>query len=296
MEVYKQRQHRNIQMRIVYFANHNNVGSDDTEGHIAHSLQKLGHEVVRVSERNPQNIPDSADWFLFHKGGANIQSALTRVKYKKVCWYFDKVWNDRVFWMMQMIPRVDLMCMTDKTWADQHPNKNIRIIRQGIGDRNVGRGRRDPKFEGRIVFLGSEYGERRLWVRELTKRYGANQFRAYNNVFNRDLYDLCETVPIIVAPEYPGDENYWSSRIYMVLGSGGFLIHPRFEGLKEEYKDGVHYVGYRGMDEMFEKIDQYLKDEKSREKIRLAGYKKTIKDFTYSARVEALVKELEKSL
>ena len=283
-------------MRIVYFANHQNTGSDDTEGHIAHALQKLGHEVVRVSEKNPQNIPDSADWFLFHKGGPNIQSALTRVKYKKVCWYFDKVWNDRVFWMQQMIPRVDLMCMTDKTWADHNPSKNIRIIRQGIGDRNVGRGRKDQKFEGKIVFLGSEYGERRVWIRELTKRYGANQFRAVNNVFNRDLYDLCETVPIIVAPEYPGDDNYWSSRIYMVLGSGGFLIHPRFEGLKEEYKDGVHYVGYRGMDEMFEKIDQYLKDEKGREKIRLAGYKKTIKDFTYTTRTEALVKELEKSL
>src|SRR3990167_2667080 len=104
-------------MRIVYFANHNNKGSDDTEGHIAYSLQKLGHDVIRVSEKNPQNIPDSADWFLFHKGGFHIQSALSRVKYKKVCWYFDKVWNDRIFWMSQMIPRVDLMDMTDETWA-----------------------------------------------------------------------------------------------------------------------------------------------------------------------------------
>lgn len=280
-------------MRIVYFANHNNRGSDDTEGHIAHALQKLGHEVIRVSEKSPQNIPDSADWFLFHKGGIHIQSALSRVKYKKVCWYFDKVWNDRVFWMMQTIPRVDLMVMTDETWARQHPSPKIKIIRQGIGDEQGFKGQKDlERYQGQIAFLGSEYGERRLWIRELKRRYGEQKFKVYNTVFNKDLYDLCETIPIIVAPEYPSDEHYWSSRIYMVLGSGGFLIHPRLEGLKEEYEDGKHYVGYKGLDELFSQIDRYLADEKARQRIKKEGYNKTISEFTYGLRCKALVAEL----
>ena len=75
----------------------------------------------------------------------------------------------------------------------------------------------------------------------------------------------------------------------MILGSGGFLIHPRLEGLKEEFTEGKHFAGYKTFVELQEKIDYYLKNPNERKLIQMAGYKHCIKNYTYQDRVKELL-------
>ena len=265
-------------MTIVYNARPNS-DSDDTEGHIRHSLQKLGHAVVDDGD---------GDIYLFHKQ-FNPPKEFTG---KYVCWYFDKLWRDRDIWMEKILKTAHLVAMTDETWAMANPHENIAIIRQGIGEQLELTGN-SGRFKAKIAFTGSIYGERVDWVNKLKKRYN-EALQVYNNAFNGDLYDLCASVSIIVAPPYPSDDYYWSNRIYMILGSGGFLIHPRLKGLSTEYIEGEHYAGYTGMDELFYKIDYYLRNHEERMKIQRAGYEITVKKYNFTERCQSLIKEIHR--
>ena len=105
-------------MKILYYANFGNVGSDDTERHIDFALTELGHEVVKIHERKPDSVPPIGyDLFLFHKGSVEIKNVLSRIKYPKVFWYFDKVkFNNRDVILKSVISLFYYGFLTDITW------------------------------------------------------------------------------------------------------------------------------------------------------------------------------------
>ena len=67
------------------------------------------------------------------------------------------------------------------------------------------------------------------------------------------------------------------------------MLHPRFEGLKEEFEFGKEIAVYLGADVLQEKIAYYLNNEEERKKIQMAGYKKTIENYTYTDRIRTLL-------
>lgn len=283
-------------MKIGYVAMHGNRGSDDTEGHIAFSLEKLGHEVVKIPQTgSPAMARGNFDLILFHHWYNVNLGFLATLKAKKVGWYFDKVWKGRDEWLNRVIPVVDHFFMSDGTWAAGAGHQNLHVLRQGIGDRDMRPG--DPqtkRWKAQVAFLGSAYGERAWWTSRLHEKFG-DKFLVYNDVFNRDLYDLCATVPIIVAPPFPSDDDYWSNRIYLTLGSGGFLIHPRLAGLAAEFDEGIHYVTYGSDEELEHRIRYYLENDDERRKIAVAGAARMQERFTFTHRVKELLSYVEKA-
>jgi len=285
-------------MKIIYLGNFNNPYSDATEKHIAFAFGQLGHEVIKIEEKDfdaEKIIKEKGDLFFFHKaGGVDIQDllyVLNNIPYKKVFWYFDKVWGERERWMQAVIPFVDYGFLTDETWIRRHGYKNVYVLRQGIGNEDTSLGKPRDEYRCAIAFLGSIYGERMDFVKKLQALYGS-YFKVYNNIFNRDLYDFCASCKILIAPPYPGDNYYWSSRIYMILGSGGVLAHPVYEGLKKEFTPDKHFIGYRSGRELIDKLNYYLdsKHQDELEKIRMAGYKRCISKYTYKHRIEQMLK------
>lgn len=253
-------------MRIIYLANHNNKFSDDTEGHISKALEEMGHEVVKTA--NPFMFPEG-DMLLFHK-----IIPKKSFKGKKVCWYFDKVWKNRPEEIKKTLKRADYLFMTDKTWAMKHPNEKIHILRQGVGKKTRGVPSKAPK----LAFTGSIYGERAQWVSELKKRF-KNDFAVYNNKFGKDLADLCASTKIFIAPPFPGDNEYWSNRMYEITGRGGFLLHPQCNA-------DIDVPMYKDFHDMLFKINFYLENEEERFAIQENCYQQCP---TYKNKVEELM-------
>jgi len=290
-------------MKILYFANHNNTGSDNTEKHIKFAFEKQGHQVVCIDELNFSkneviNANKDADLFLFHKGGVKdglsfmkLIDILGYVTCPKVCWYFDKVWGDREAVMENLLPYIDKLYITDETWLRRNKVENAEVLRQGIGTEDTSLGQEKEELKTEIAFVGTIYGDRIEFVRRLKEKYG-EKFRVFGNIFNRDLYDLCASTKIVIAPDSPGDDFYWSSRVYMITGSGGFLLHPRYEGLKSEFEDKKEIAYYKDFADLCEKIDFYLVNAPKRKKIQKAGYEKCIKEFNYEKRCETLLNNL----
>lgn len=284
-------------MKIIYYANFENKNSDRTEQHIKWALERLGHEVIPVQEEEPEKLNQKADLILFHKGGVGRVSGLeefvktlNNLPHKKVCWYFDKVAGEREIYVSAMAEYVDYVFLTDDTWRRRHKYENVFPLRQGIGEEDRKEGQYRTEYDCDVAFVGNVYGEREYLVKMLSHYY-KDRFKHFNNVFNEDLYDLCASAKVIVAPKYPADNYYWSSRIYMILGSGGFLIHPILQGLVDEgeFVEGKHYAGYVNEDEIIPTINYFLSNPKLREAIRKQGQKRCFKVATYKKRIEQML-------
>jgi len=292
-------------MKVLYLGNWNPF-VNSTEKLIKAALEKLGHEVICEDERTAKapNILEHAvnnkvDLFLFHKGIRwemdiqQLMELLFRLPCKKAFWYFDPITGipEREMFVQAVIPYVDLAFMTNGTWIKQHNYKNTRWLLQGCDIKPLGK--RKKELVSDIGFTGSNYGTREIFLEAMKKKYG-DKFKVFQNIFGDEFYDLCQSVKIMVSPKFPANDYFWSNRIYMTLGAGGFLIHPYCEGLKNEFVAGKHYEDYQTENELFTKIDYYLKHEKERTKIAEAGYKYCIKNYSYVQRVKTLLDELSK--
>ena len=302
-------------MKILYLGSFNKSLTDSTEKHIKYALEQLGHQVVAVDEDRFKNFNSNefnenradvellnnndADLFLFHKGAVGdyigldlLVKILTYLTCPKVCWYFDKVFPDREEYIEYVSAYSNYVFLTDETFIKRHKFNNLYPLRQGIGNEDTSLGKHREEYDCDVAFMGNPYRGREGFVRDLQVKY-RERFKIIDDAFNRDLYDACASAKIVVAPPYPSDEFYWSSRFYLTLGSGGFLVHPELYGLKEEgWVEGMHYAGYKSNQEFFDTIDYYLAHEKERKAIQQEGYKRCISEFTYKDRVEEMLRKI----
>lgn len=294
-------------MKILYFAHHKNRTTSDWEADIVKAFEILGHEVVSVDDREfeMEDVIEKAnkcDLFFFHKGGTikedrlnyglslqRLQTILQNIKVPKVYWYLDKFYDGREQFAYTITPLVDLGFATDESFIRRHNFHNLIPLHQGCPD-EVPQGRKSKKFECDLAFIGSVYGGREMLVKELDKVYG-DGFRVYNNVWGQEFSDVCKSAKIIISPAYPGDDYYWSNRIYHILAAGGMLLHPKREGLKQEFIINQHIAVYDNWLDLTEKVNELLKPENdlARETIAHNGQKHVMRNFTYSKRLKFIL-------
>ena len=291
-------------MRITYVAKHGCGGNQDEDA-ISHALEVLGHRVVRIQETEGFNAARvSGDLCLFHKW-EDVET-LKLVDMPKVFWYFDLVrWPSdptlgarcerRVESIERVLPYVDLGFMTDGDYVLARDSDKLHWLPQGADERGVGRGLMTlPQYD--ILFTGNERkcGVGRMeFVMEMRGKYGHARFhQVRDGVHGQALKDLIASSKIVVAPNCPVTNSYWSNRVYLTLGFGGFMLHPYCAGLTHHYEDKKELVYYSNMEDLYTKIGYYLKCSSgvnSAEAIAESGLKRTIKEHLYRHRLEKLL-------
>lgn len=301
-------------IRILYLARHDQLNSGDDEGAITHALTQLGHDVQRVHENKASRAYRiKADLLLFHKfSGFDIIRSL---EMKKVFWWFDLVdfadstlkkrCHNRKQYMKDVTPLVDLGFLTDGDHVAKDTTGKLVWLPQGADERVIGFGwsRVDaPKPD--VMFSGTEHGGllRSSHIRRLKEKYGS-RFLHVENAYGRKLADVIASSKIVVAPDGPVTDKYWSNRVYLTLGFGGFLLHPYCKMLAqgdathaEMYEDGKEIVFYHSRDELEEKIDYYLSNHSERRHIQHAGYERTLKQHLYQHRCKKLIQIVQERL
>ena len=292
-------------MKVLYCAAHHNGGNDD-EGAIAYGLERLGHTVVKVSQlADPlviKSIEADCDFALFHKvRNSELLSVLT---IPKVIWYFDLVeWPDlslrkrnreRVAWMEEMAPKADLVFCTDGDWVAKVQSDKFIRLSQGADERFVGRLLPSPYVPNReILFTGIEARggtERASFVQFLRERYGEKFYHVTSGVHQINLKQLIANSKIVVAPDSPVTDSYWSNRVYLMLGFGAFLFHPYCEELAKDYEQGIDILLYSCREELEDLIDYYLQEPETEiGNIRESGLQKTMEKHLYRHRLETLI-------
>lgn len=179
---------------------------------------------------------------------------------------------------------------------EQH-NLNWHYLPGGVIERDCYIAEPDhQKFPHEIVFTGSrgyhpEYPFRRQLIDFLKATYG-NKFGHYGNdgirvVRMGELNTLYSTAKIVIGDScFGGRPNYVSERYQEVRGRGGFLLHPKVEGL-EDY--GVaHYVTCN-LHDLAKQIDYWLVQNEAREAMRQSGHEWVKNNETYTDRAKQIL-------
>lgn len=252
------------------------------EEYIARSFEQLGHEVLRVNDRNLPEVlrknilnfgPDLIMMTKFSVPLSDHFFEFTQSQgFRTVSWNFDLYHGYPRTMGIDKTPgfKADVVCTTDGGHDEEWKKLGIihHCIRQGIY--------KDECFleEGTpsgVIFVGSYNPlntERNEQIRFVYKHYP--EFMWYgkdntNHIRGTKLNTLYGNTKVVIGDSVYSP-HYWSNRVVETLGRGGFLIHQEVEGLKEEYPDLVTYK--RGdFDDLKEKIDYYLEHENERREI-----------------------------
>lgn len=303
-------------MKVLYVGDFK--ADHSTENYVAYGLRQNGVDVTCVQENSemPSNalishIKESKpDFVLFCKNRFYGRGDLLVERIRKegvltVTWLFDLYFDlPKEMGIRRTIHDAAFLSDVvftsdgghDKQFADLKINH--RLLRQGIHEPEAHYGKKIDAPE--IVFIGTNsYSERDRLLSGLRKRYG-DRFAHYGShahmdeVRGEELNNLLTSAKIVVGDSVPSP-MYWSNRIYEVLGRGGFLIHPKVDGLEKEFKYYEHFMpfDYGKHEQLFEIIDYYLEHDEEREKIRKAGHEFVKENYTYTKRCKALLESVK---
>lgn len=297
-------------MKIVYIGKFRRVEDEEV---VAEALEANGVEVIRIEEYGITNKEyleridkEKPDFVLFAKAQVmnSAKKLIDDIKglgIKTVSWTFDLLIGhpprehiiDSLEWL-----KCDYVFLTDGGRDKEYKDKGIDkiLLRQGIPEKFCYIADEEPEID--ILFVGTHnptYPYRQRLMEFLEKTYG-DRFkwvgRENSSEYRGDALNSLVSKAKIVIGDSMYAENYWSNRVYEMVGRGAFLITPRIKGLEEEfdyYKEIIPY-DIADFDGLKEKIDYYLANENERQKIRKAGFKRVKENYLYKHRVKEFLK------
>lgn len=295
-------------MRVLYVAKHDQKHSNDDEGAITDALTKLGHDVQCVREKlGSSAYKVDADLCLFHHWTDFV--SLERIKCPKVFWCFDLIqYQDptiayrcsiRMAWIRKATSIADLGFCTDGDWVERDNTKKLYWLMQGADQRFIGRlsSFKTLQPNSELLFTGVARGgqQRQSFVNEMVRIYGGRFNQYSGGKHGTELAGLIAGAKIVLAPDGPVTNHYWSNRVYLTLGYGGFLLHPYCSGLWKHYDD-TELAYYRSRAELHELIIYFLDRQDVALKRAAAGLARTIKDHTYVNRCAELMQIVKERL
>ena len=291
-------------MKILFVAVFDDKGKSSNNAQ-AVGLEKLGHDVVRYNyriragrigpENRDQELVDicrtiSPDAAIFSK--TNTINLNVFEECKKICpvcyWFPDPLQTFDNPEFLAMTKLSDVFCCDKKNVmekARQELNENSFVVFDGY----------DPELEYPkdvekdldVSFIGSIYGDRLEKFKKIKFPCAIAQ-SAYGDdhsiVVSRSKINLnfCTSLGA-------------SDRTYKVMAAGGFYLTDDWIGRDEIFVDGEHLVIYKDMDDLNEKIANYLANEEERERIAAAGMQ-VVQPFSRYAWAESISDILENEI
>jgi spore maturation protein CgeB len=216
----------------------------------------------------------------------------------KTVMYYEDMSPDISSALIEMGKLVDFFLVTNKGLLDRYNSLGITnpIYFVGACDRYDHRLRRPilPIWKSDIAFIGrARPNESRVSLTQsLSKRfnvkvYGRNwtQFglkATLKTVTHRGYGLICGGAGIVLGADITTDiEGYWSNRLWLTLGCGGFFLTGYVRGMEKYFENGRHLVWYHDERECRSLAEEYLAKSRERKKIAMEGYRLVHQHHTY---------------
>lgn len=299
-------------MRILYIAKHGQVDTtNDDEGAITFALEQLGHSVTTIRECEAHRLDASkleADFALFHGWyGYDGEVFRDKLRMPKVFWYFDLVdWKTadaelharhlkRIAWAKQMIQQCDLGFFTDGDWVDRDKTGKAYWLTQGADERFVESWATPIIDPVDVLFVGGTGYGRGSLIKDLQERYGTSFCHVKGGYYGAGLEYRIHSSRVVVAPDTPITDRYWSNRVYNMLRYNAYLLHPYSNGLRTQYS--AKLAMYETREHLHQLIEHTLqKPEHFTSKMQYMGHEHTMSNHTYRHRCEQLVSIVKERL
>ena len=267
-------------MKIIYVAvfDDEGVSSDPSK---SRAMEKLGHLVIPYNYRvraaalgshNRDNEIinltrlEKPDLIIFAK--ANTVNVRVFQECKKICsvcyWFADPLVTYRNLEFYEKTTACSFFICDKENVLEEAKNYNSScfIVSDGY-DSDIERPKEvDNKYD--VGFIGNLYGKRKEKIEEINRKvdiisdaYGERHSEAVGEI--KINLNFCTTEGA-------------SDRVFKTLAAKGFLLTDDWLGREKMFEDGKHLVIFKDAEDLNEKIEYYLKNEKERDKIRRAGH------------------------
>lgn len=303
-----------------------------TEVHVKGALESLGHSVVPwqedkvdwatlanvAVEQGVDFVLWTRTWHLPSTNGTTWEqqlrtlAELERAGIPTVGYHLDRWWGlDREHQVRdEPFFRCTVMCTADGGHDTEWAKAGVTHwwFPPGVyGAEAVLPGRPRPEWQRDVGFVGSwerYHAEWRYrmelvqWLRTQFDRHGKLLLLPQGGapVRGQDLNDAYASVRVVVGDSClaGGITRYWSDRVPETIGRGGFLIHPRVDGIEEHYTDGEHLALYDLGDwtTLRQLIHVYSTDHEERARVVAAGRAHVLEHHTYETRMAQLIERL----
>jgi len=311
-------------MRITFLGNFKVDYTSET--HHVKSLEALGHEVIKLQETvatkeqlldeglksdlvvvihtHGWSTPGDMTWdylssqlkdnniplITYHLDlwfGLNRQSDLDDEYYQSLHHFFtvDKLMAD---WLNENT-RVKGHYLPPGVYGKECVMKNGRNVGYDIVFTGSRKYHSEYPYRPQLVdFLRQTYGRRFLHIGN-DGEVGQQRGLALNQIYADAKIAIGDTLNI--GFNYP---YYFSDRLTEQPGRGAFQIFPNILGVEDMYVSNEEIVLYKhgDLNDLKQKIDYYLSHPNEREKIRKAGFERTVKDHTYVSRWKTILEVL----
>lgn len=288
-----------------------------TENDRAWSFEKLGHEVIKFQE-NQTSVKDLYDKldsldvvFYSHTHSWEIVNLFRFFQACKdngiptVSVHLDRwAWLDRqkdmgneATWKCEYIFMAD--GSPEAVELYEKLGLNWYWLKPGVVERDCYLAAPDRiKYPHEVIFVGSkgyhpEYPERPQLIQFLKDTYG-DRFGhyggdGYGTVRGHDLNVLYASAKLVIGDScFGGRPRYWSDRVTETIGRGGFLLHPRCEGLTIS---GLAVYTPGDLNALKKDIDEWLSIDKFqlRERLRMEAHNWVKQYETYTNRATEML-------
>jgi len=207
----------------------------------------------------------------------------------KTVQYYEDMANDISPSLIQMGKQVDFFLATNKGLIDEYRRAGVvnPIYFVGACDRHDHR-RRHPLlsiWKSEIAFIGrARSNETRVTLtRKLSEQFNVKVYgKAWRKfglkptmktVTPRSYGLICAGAKIILGADFTNEvEGYWSNRLWLTLGCGGFFLTQYVKGMEEYFENKKHLVWYHNEQECLNLAEQYIARPRERRQIAQQGY------------------------
>jgi len=152
----------------------------------------------------------------------------------------------------------------------------------------------NPSPQKDLIFTGyiGYSQDRKIFIKEIKKSFDLDIYGVGNKqpIYNKELEKTLQNYKIALGHNCVNSPGYWSSRLYITIGFGGFFITPYTKLLEREFKNKEHLVWYKNLKEGKKLIKYYLEHNEEREKIRRQGYEYCQKNHNWNVRAKEFIK------
>jgi spore maturation protein CgeB len=156
-----------------------------------------------------------------------------------------------------------------------------------------------------VAFIGTGYdASRARFLMKIAKKFdvkvwgpGWEEWRKQlpwngGGVYGPAFAKVCSSSKILLGINpviAKGATNYSSDRAWMVIQAGGFYLGQATQGVTSLLMAGDHCAWYTDLDSCIERIDYYLKNSATRERVRRQGQHFVSEYHTFDQRIHNLL-------
>lgn len=269
-------------------------GQHPDEAYVADALQAIGINVMRIDQDKHQGPQSGVEWAFFtgHPGSRNLLPAWSKT-HRTIFWTLDWIPNYGRQSMIDAAKQATLFLSSDQyDWKGVYGITNHSYLPGACEGIQVNL---DAKPKRPCAFLGSLYNERRQRIAKLVQSMGGEvRIQPGGWVYGKALAEYVQATKVIVGDNAVNDcPGYWSSRNYIIPGSGGFLLTSKVPGLEKQFEFKRHLDVYGSLEELAEKLKYWIAQDKERETIRRVGFNHVQVAHNWKERAMSMVRILE---